>query len=178
MRELLCSEHQGRGNPPLRSGSRERLGLRHVEIDALHWGPNWSAAPTAVLRQRVAAVMHGEDWIIDGNYSAIRDAIWPRADTFVWLDYPMTVVFTRVVRRTFRRWWMSEELWSGNRERLWEQFLTPHSLFLWVVQTWRIHRRDYPRLLREQAEAGKRIVRLRRPEEAERWIANLQSSHP
>jgi adenylate kinase family enzyme len=178
MRRIVVLGTSGSGKSTFAQRVGERLKLQHVEIDALHWGPNWSGAPTAVLRQRVASVTNGENWIIDGNYSAVRDAIWPRADTLIWLDYPMTIVFSRVVRRTFRRWWTDEVLWGGNRERLWEQFLSRHSLFLWVVQTWRIHRRDYPRLLREQAEAGKRIVRLRRPQEAEWWIANLQSSHP
>jgi len=103
----------------------------------------------------------------------VSDAVWPRADTFIWLDYPMTIVFGRVFQRTMRRWWRQEELWSGNRERLGEQFLSRDSLFLWVVQSWRRHRRDYPKLLQSQVRQGKRVVRFRRPAEANRWFAAL-----
>ncbi len=69
-------------------------------------------------------------WTIDGNYSKLRELVWSRADTLIWLDYPMSVVFTRVFARTMGRWMRREELWSGNRERLWMQFATRESLFL------------------------------------------------
>jgi len=178
MRRIVVLGTSGSGKSTFGRQVGERLGLRHVELDVLHWGPNWTGAPTSVFRERIAAVTSGESWIIDGNYSAVRDTIWPRADTFIWLDYPMTTVFCRVTKRTFLRWWNAEELWNGNRERLWDQFIPKHSLFLWVINTWRIHRRDYPKLLAEQAQARKCIIRFRRPEEAERWIASLRSSLP
>jgi adenylate kinase family enzyme len=176
MRRIVVLGTSGSGKSTFAQQVAQRLSLRYVELDALHWEPNWNQAPLAVFRERISAAINGDDWIVDGNYSKVRDAIWPTADTFIWLDYSMTIVFTRVVRRTFRRWWKSEQLWSGNREELWWHFFTQNSLFLWVVQTWRIHRRDYPKMLQEQSQAGKRIVRLRHPDEAERWIANLKYS--
>jgi len=27
-----------------------RLGARHIELDALHWDPNWTEAPWGVFR--------------------------------------------------------------------------------------------------------------------------------
>ena len=33
----------------------ENLGLRHIEIDALHHGPNWEPSSREELRERVAA---------------------------------------------------------------------------------------------------------------------------
>jgi adenylate kinase family enzyme len=173
MRRVVVLGTSGSGKTTFARELAERLGLPHVELDALHWGPNWSGAPKALLRERVTAATSEDGWIIDGNYSPVRDAIWPKADTLIWLDYPMTTVFTRVLRRTLRRWWTREQLWNGNRERLWDQFLSRDSLFLWVISTWRIHRRDYPKLLRLQSRSGKRVVRFRHPEEMELWISNL-----
>ena len=42
-------------------------------------------------------------WAVDGNYSAVRDIVWGRADTLVWLDYPFPVVMRQLTRRTLKR---------------------------------------------------------------------------
>ena len=57
---------------------------------------------------------------MDGGYSPIRDLIWSRADTIVWLDYPMPTVLGRWARRTATRIRSGEEFWpgTGNRESL------------------------------------------------------------
>ncbi len=93
-----------------------RLGVPYIELDALSWEADWVAAPTPVLRERVTAAVAGETWVIDGNYSAMRDLVWGRADTVIWLDLPFRVVMWRVVARTVRRLARGEVLWNGNRE--------------------------------------------------------------
>ena len=61
--------------------------MPHIELDALHWGPNWKEAPTDVFRERVRLALQGDAWVIDGNYGKVRDIIWSRAEAIVWLDY-------------------------------------------------------------------------------------------
>lgn len=60
--------------------------------------------------------MAKDSWVVDGNYSVVRDIVWERADTVVWFDLPFAVVMARVVRRTLRRVVLRTELWNGNRE--------------------------------------------------------------
>ena len=81
----------------------ERLGIPYIELDALHWEPNWTEAPDEVMRERVRSAISGEAWVVDGNYSAIRDLVWARADTVVWLDLPLPTILARYARRTIRR---------------------------------------------------------------------------
>ncbi len=38
----------------------DRLGLPHVELDAIYWEPDWTHAPDDVFRQRVAEALDGE----------------------------------------------------------------------------------------------------------------------
>lgn len=91
------------------------LGYPHVELDALHWEPNWTPAPVEVFRRRVREVTRAACWVVDGNYSQVRDVLWPAADTIVWLDYALPVIMGRLLRRTARRALPREELWNGNR---------------------------------------------------------------
>ena len=57
-------------------------------------------------------------WVVDGNYSVVRDVVWDKADTVVWFDLPYVTVMARTIRRTLRRTFTREELWNGNREPL------------------------------------------------------------
>lgn len=63
------------------------LAAPHVERDALHWEPNWSLAPFERFRERVSQALSGNGWTVYGNYSQVRDIIWSRAGTVVWLDH-------------------------------------------------------------------------------------------
>jgi adenylate kinase family enzyme len=174
MQRIVVIGTSGSGKSTLARKIARLLSFPCIELDALHWGPNWT--PHADFAQRVESAIRAIDaWVIEGNYGVVRPIIWPRADTIVWLDYPMTTVFTRVFKRTWLRWWRREILWSGNRERMWDQFCTQESLLLWVIQTWRTHRRTYPALFRTPEYSGKKIIRLRSPRDAERWIASLQN---
>jgi hypothetical protein len=89
----------------------------------LHWEPHWTMAELEVFRARVEQAIAGERWVVDGNYSKVRDLVWGRADSVVWLDYPFALTFGRLVLRTIARIRSKQELWSGNRERFAGQFL-------------------------------------------------------
>jgi adenylate kinase family enzyme len=150
-----------------------RLGVPSVELDALHWETGWTEAPTAVLRQRVTEASAGDAWVVDGNYSAVRDIVWGRAEAVVWLDFPLRTVLWRYASRTRRRLRTGEELWpgTGNRERLSMHLLSRDSLLWWILSTYRRRRREYPGLLAARPQLV--TVRLRSAREADAWLAAL-----
>ena len=112
-RRVVVIGTTGSGKTTLARRLAGRLGVPHVELDALHWDPDWTEAPPAVFRERTARALAGDGWMADGNYGKVRDLVWPRADTVVWLDFPLFVTLWRLVRRTFRRALTREELWGG-----------------------------------------------------------------
>jgi hypothetical protein len=57
--------------PPEAPGSHDHRGAAHNEF-----------------RRIIAARAATGGWVIDGNYGRVRDLVWARADTVVWLDLP------------------------------------------------------------------------------------------
>jgi adenylate kinase family enzyme len=172
-RRIAVVGTSGSGKTTLAQHLARRLGIKHVELDAVHWGPDWTPIPREVLRDRVAQALAGNAWITDGNYSAVRDIVWSRANTVVWLDYSLPVVMGRVTWRTLRRSLFGEELWSGNRERLRTAAFSRDSIVWWALSTYRRRRREYPLLFRQPEYVHLKVVRLRSPRKANEWLQSL-----
>jgi len=163
----------GSGKTILAQRLAQHLGIPHVELDALHWGPNWTPAPLDVFRECVAQALSGDAWTTDGNYSHVRDIVWNRADAVVWLDYPLPVIMGRVIWRTLRRSITGEELWGGNRERLWGAFFSRDSIIWWALHTYRRRRREYPVLFCRPEYAHLNVVHLHSPRATREWLASI-----
>jgi adenylate kinase family enzyme len=166
----------GSGKTTFAQELARRLGGLHVELDALHWDPNWTAAPRELFRARVAAALEdAERWVVDGNYSAVRDLVWPRADAVIWLDYSLGRTFYQLARRCVGRGLRREELWNGNREELRTHLFTRESLFLWLFKTYWRRRRQFPELLALPEHAHLAAFRLRSPRAAAAWLDAVRS---
>ena len=159
------------GKSTLAASIAALLQVPHVELDALYWEPNWTAAPREVLRKRLRSAIAGDAWVVDGNYAIVRDLVWARAEAVVWLDLPLRTILWRYLRRTLRRVGRREELWGGNRERLSMHLFSRDSLLWWILTTYRVRRRKYPPLL--AARPDLLAVRLRSSRAADRWLADL-----
>lgn len=144
--------------------------IPHIELDALHWEPNWTAALPEVFRERVSEALSGDRWVVDGNYSGVRDIVWSRADTVVFLDYSFWLIMRRLLRRTWQRSLKQEELWNGNHEDIRKSFLSQDSIVLWMLRTYQENRKKYPLLFQRPEYAHLAVVHLQSPEIAEAWL--------
>ena len=172
-RRIVVVGTTGSGKTTLAGQLAQRLGCPHVELDALHWEPNWTPAPEERFRARVSEALSGDAWVTDGNYSKVRDIAWGRAELLVWLDCALAVNLWRLFWRALRRSIKREELWSGNRETLRKQFLSRDSLFLWALKTYRRRKREYSTLPSRPEYAHLQIVRLRSPRKTQAWLSAL-----
>src|SRR5918911_5761002 len=162
----------GSGKTTVARELARRLGVPHVELDALYHGPNWLETPAEEFRRRVAAATAGDGWVVDGNYdSKLGTLVLERADTVVWLDLPLRVALARVTRRTVRRIRTGEELWSGNRESWRGGFLGWESMFVWTIRSHLRHRRA--RAERFGRHPNLRVVRLRSAREVESYLSEV-----
>lgn len=163
----------GSGKTSLSRLLARRFDASRIELDALNWGPNWTPAPAHLLRERVAGALTGDCWVCDGNYQAVRDLVWGRADMLIWLDYPLRIVLCRLMRRTAGRWLSGEALWNGNRERLRTLFFSRDSLFVWELRSFRRRRRALPPLFQRPEYAHLQVVRHRSPSETRAWLERI-----
>jgi len=171
------------GKSTLASQLAEKINGDYIELDALHWEPNWVEAPDEVFRERVETAISSKlalseverAWVVAGNYRTVRDLIWDNAEAVIWLDYSFHIVFWRLLKRTVRRAVTQEELWNGNRERFWWhlKLWSDESLFHWLFKTYWRRKREYPILFSLPENAHLKIIHFKHPKEAEEWLNNV-----
>jgi len=153
----------------------EKIGGDFIELDALNWGPNWTAANDETLRARVEEATRSPSWVVAGNYRITRPITWSRAEAIIWLDYPLGVIFWRLLRRTWKRVFFKEELWNDNREHLWTQLKlwSDESLFHWLFKTYWRRKREYSQLFRKPEYSHLKIIHFKTPQETDTWLGSL-----
>jgi energy-coupling factor transporter ATP-binding protein EcfA2 len=172
---ILVLGRTGSGKTTLARELAAALGMPHVELDSLYFGPDFSTAPLSVLRERTSAAIAGDRWVTDGNKRAVRDLVWPRADTIVWLDYPVYVSLWRLARRARARTstLSAQAARSGRRSGLPKQMLAAARGVLTALRSHRGQRREYPRLFGQPANRHLAVARLRSPRATRRWLARV-----
>lgn len=158
----------GSGKTTFATSLARRLGVPHIELDALYWGPNWTERPDEEFRAGVAQAIAETSWVCDGNYSEVREIVWQRATTLVWLNYSFPVVFSRAVYRTLVRCVTRRRLFAGNQEAI--RLFDPEWIPWWVVRTFRRRRREYGALLRDPRFGHLEVKMFRRPRDAEAFL--------
>jgi adenylate kinase family enzyme len=152
----------GVGKSTFTSSLARGLGCPFLELDSVFHQADWVPLALDSFRAQVADFAAGERWVIDGNYSKVRDLVWARADTVVWLDLPRRVVMRRLVWRTLRRVAGRAELWNGNRER-WRNVFTwdrNESVISWGWHSYGSNRVRYAAAMADPAYGHLSFVRL------------------
>ncbi len=159
----------GAGKTTFAADLAKRLGVPHIELDALHWGPDWAMAEPEPFRASVIDAMTAapDGWVIDGNYDRkLGGIVVDAGDTIVWLDLPLRLALARLWRRSMHRLRNDVELWNGNHESWRELFASRESLFVYTVRSKRRQRRAWP----ARFGGDPRLVRLRSTREVHRWL--------
>lgn len=154
-----------------------RLGVRHLELDAVTWQPGWVAlheTDPAAFVARCLEALAGDAWVCCGNYVTSRPPLLARPTHLVWLDYPRAVVMRRVIRRSFVRAVGGGELWpgTGNTETF-ARWLDKGHPIRWAWDTYDRRKRQYEALFASDAVAHLTAHRVTRPGDAEALVERL-----
>jgi len=167
----------GSGKSTLARQLSDLYGLHYIELDNLFWKSNWKMSTDGEFLDKVKhELSQSNRWVVDGNYMRVgAPYIWEKADTFIWLDYPLSINLWRLWKRTWGRFLRREKLWdAGNTENLWKHFFTKDSLFWYAITSHGEKRRRYNKVFQSQAYAHYYKVHLQSPSATDKWRERLR----
>lgn len=155
----------GAGKSTLARTLGDRLGLPFFHMDQLNWRSGWVESSKDEIRARLSEIVATDRWLIDGTYGGTLAERLVRADTVVYLDYPISLCVARLLRRIWTyRGRSRPDMPEGCPERL-------DLAFLWYLIRWN----SGPRVRTERVLLGHedKVVRLKSPAALNDWIATL-----
>lgn len=178
VRRISVIGSSGSGKTTVARDLAIRLGIPHLELDAIHHLPGWTPLETNEFRGQVTDFTNGNAWVVDGNYSNVRDVVWQRADTVVWLDYPRWLVMRRLVPRTLRRLITRQELWNSNRESLSNLYSRDpeQNVILWSWTHHSLYRQRFAGDQQDPRWDHLAFVRLSSPRTTQRFVDSVGSA--
>ncbi|MEV0928558.1 adenylate kinase [Streptomyces spongiicola] len=145
-----------------------KLDQPHTDLDDLLFTPD-GPLPLEEFRRQAGEITRTDGWIVEGNFSKLADVVWHRADTLIWLDFPLPLILYRIVRRSLRQLTGRENSAQARRLTWSKAFFARRSLLRTAIRKHRANRPRYIRQVAETAELGVQVVRLRGPQDIRRW---------
>jgi len=171
VQRVLVGGITGSGKTTFAVELARRTGLPYHEMDAYFHGPDWQPIPT--FEADIAAVADQPEWVFDSHgYEQVRDLVWSRADTVIWLDFSRAVVMRRVLARSARRAFTGEPIFNGNTETF-RAWLDPEHPVQWAVTQYGRRRELMWQGFSDPRFAHLRRVRITRPQAASAWLARV-----
>ncbi len=142
-RKIIITGTSCTGKTTLGRKLAEEFGITQIDLDDLHFLPNWVEKENDIFINEVNDIVDDlDDWIVSGSYQTVlKDTLWQKASVIVWLDYPLNLIFRRCCIRTFRRIVYKEKCCGENYESI-SRMLFTENMFVWILKTyWKRKRR-------------------------------------
>ncbi len=161
MQRVLIIGPCGSGKSTLARELAPRMGLPLVHMDQLGWQAGWIETEKAELRARIADAVAQDSWLIEGNYGSTLAPRLERADTVIYLDFPIRLCLWRLIRRvTTLRGQSRPDMPEDCPERF-------DLAFFWYVMHWNTGPKV--RTERTLAPYADKVIRLSSPHALAEW---------
>jgi adenylate kinase family enzyme len=162
MQRVLIIGLCGSGKSTLARALGPKLNLPVFHMDQLNWKPGWVESSKDEIRDKLSTIVTADRWLIDGNYGGTLAERLERADTVVYLDFPIRLCVARMLRRV---WTYNGRTRPDMTEGCPERF--DFAFLLYVLQ-W--NSGPKPRTEAKLKGHENKIIRLRNPVELQSWL--------
>ncbi len=161
MNRVLVIGPCGSGKSTLARELAPRLGLPLVHMDQMGWQAGWVETEKPELNARLAEVVAQDTWLIEGNYGSTLAPRLERAETVIYLDFPIRLCLWRLAKRIITHRGRSRpDVPEGCPERF-------DAAFFWYVMNW--NSGPGPRTEARLAGYAGNLVRLTSPAMLAQW---------
>lgn len=168
MEKIIITGTSGSGKTTLGKVLSKKLNIPCIDLDDLFWLPNWIRRPPEEFAHLVEEAGNQPAWIICGNQSKVHHLFWLKADTVIWLDLPLSLLFRRVFMRGIKQFKSSELICNGNRQTF-KQFIW---LLYWVISSYHRRRRKYKTFRKKTPHL--QWIHLKTEREVDSFLKNLE----
>lgn len=170
MKKIMIFGFSGGGKSTAANKLGQKLGIKPLHLDSVHWLPNWIENTRENEIKHVAEHMKGERWIIEGNY---RGVLWKErieaCDTLVFIDVNRLVCLKNVIGRYFKyRGSTRPDMGYGCNEKLDLEFIK------WVIYDGRRKRRKNIETAELARKMGKRVYVLKNRKQINEWLNSVE----
>ena len=136
-RKIIITGTSCTGKTTLGKKLAKELSIAQIDLDDLHFLPNWVEKKNELFINEVNDAVDGlDEWIVSGSYQTVlKDTLWEKASIIVWLDYPLNLILRRCFIRTFNRIFYKEKCCGENYESL-SRMLFKENMFVWIFKTY------------------------------------------
>nr|WP_255670625.1 AAA family ATPase [Cognatishimia sp. F0-27] len=159
----------GSGKSTLAREIGARTGLPVVHVDHIHHLPGWGARPRDEKIAMALDVQAQPEWVFEGGLSATWEDRFARADTIIFLDFPLWLRGWRVIKRTLRYYGKTR---PDMAEDCPERFNWEFTRWIWDT---RHSGREGPLRLIADPVPGKRRFHLTSRADVRRFLAGLDA---